>query len=164
MSALNHLPFNHRSPTPCVLERWKRGRLCGLSPHPNAYTITEGSILRSVSIDRRHCCCSLLPRKVGDENEAASGQPLDNGEWCVRVYGVNPEGAPLGLEYSPCTSLRFNQSISFQRPPTPRRILWQEAASPLLPGVQNVGDPGPRDFHRIPAHKQRGITGHNIQQ
>src|SRR5215813_7660639 len=116
MSALNHLSFNHRSPTPCVLERWKRGRLCGLSPHPNAYTITEGSILRFVRIDRRHCCCSFVCDNLS-RSKAASGLPLDNGEWTTRASGVNPEGAPLGLEYSPCASLRFNQSISFQRPP-----------------------------------------------
>src|SRR6266571_2542928 len=122
MSALNHLPFNHRGPTPCVLERWKRGRLCGLSPHPNAYTITEGSILPSVRIDRRHCCCSFVCDNLS-RSKAASGQPLDNGEWTTRAGGVIACGEIRRLEHSPCASLRFDQSISFQRPPAPRRIL-----------------------------------------
>ena len=70
----------------------------------------------------------------------------------------------IGIRGFAMRVLRFDQSVSFQRSPASRRILRQEAAPPLLPGLQNVGDPGPGDFHRIPAHKQRGITGHDVQQ
>ena len=64
-------------------------------------------------------------------------QRVDN-EWTTasdmsEYVAVQESRMPPGLEYSPCTSLRFDQSVSFQRSPAPRCILRQEAAPPLLP-------------------------------
>src|SRR5947209_1186708 len=67
-------------------------------------------------------------------------------------------------EGPPVPAVGLDEAVGLARPPGPRLVLGQEPDPALLPVVEDRHDELPGRLHGVPAHEQRGVAGHHVEE